>query len=144
MKVPDNIKRIPFNYRKPDCPELSVGNILEAVVVEPTWRMDLIGRKIYFHVFKVYKGYPQLIQIYSPEDWEVGPAFLEIPVNSYLKWWPWEKDAPDERANLIQIEGNWPLDTRSMRIFLLEDYKQPENNPMIQSCGAYLDPEQFN
>ena len=124
MKVPDNIKRIPFNYNGPNCPQLNEGDILEAVIVEPIWDdVDLKDRKIYFHVFRIYCGEPQVIQIYSPEDQEIGTAFLEMSINGYLKYFPWEKNCSDENANLIIVEGNWPLKSRGMRFFLLENYK---------------------
>jgi hypothetical protein len=133
MEVPDSINRIPFNYGRPDCPQLSVGDILEAVIVEPLWDdVDLRGRKIYFHVFKACYKDPQLIQIYSPENWEIGPAFLEMSISGYVKHFPWERNPSDENANLIVVSGNWPIRTRAMRFFLLENYKQGNHDQTHQ------------
>ena len=124
MNIPDTIERIPFKFGKPDCPKLTEGDILEAVIVEPLWDdVDLIGRKIYFHVYTTRFNDPMLMQIYSPEDWEIGNAFVEMSMKSYLRYFPWKKDASDEDANLIVVTGNWPIRTRAMRFFLLENYR---------------------
>lgn len=140
MNIPDTIERIPFNFGKPDCPKLSEGDILEAVIVEPAWEdVDLIGRKIYFHVYTTYNNDPMLMQIYSPEDWEIGNAFLELSNKGYLKYFPWRDDSSDENANLIQVGGNWPLRTRTMRFFLLknyrhENYRKTKDSPDSTDC----------
>ena len=124
MNVPDTITRIPFKFGKPDCPKLTEGDILEAVIVESLWdNVDLIGRKIYFHVYSTYNNVPRLMQIYSPEDKEIGNAFLEMSVKNYLRFFPWEKNASDEDANLMVVNGNSPMKTRAMRFYLLENYR---------------------